>query len=508
MRRLSENRPKDMHDKFTRAFKDSGIIVIISISTFVLASVLGVWETFVEWCRKYEEMYIDQFIASPLILAFVFSPFPLRRRRKGKAEERMQRLAEERETVAKIGRIISSTLQIEKVYELFAEEVRKLIPFDRISINVIYSETGTFSNAYVLGEDVEGRRSGDVTPLAGSFTGEVMKKRSTTLIQTEDTHEVIERFPSLLPTFQAGLRSLMAVPLISKDQVIGVLHLRSVKQEAYTTADVELAESIGSQIAGAIANAQLFEETKRMVKDIRDGGVEISSAISQASTTVEELETTATRIAENAENVAKAAERTLAGMQEINEKVGDTAKKILSLGEKSQSIGNITKLIDDIAEQTNLLALNAAIEAARAGEAGRGFAVVAQEVRKLAERSSESTEEIRQLINEIQGETNSTIIGIEDSTKWVGKGLEMVQETAKSSKEISLITQQQKSASEQVVQAMRDIGSVTKQFVSSTQQAARSTGIPSTLPQELKGAIREFKLDGEEPGETKDEKND
>jgi PAS domain S-box-containing protein len=237
------------------------------------------------------------------------------------------------------------------------------------------------------------------------------------------------------------------------------------------------------------------EALKNMVKQIRDAGLQItssaaqissaaeqqasgaaeqSSAVSEASTTIEELGTTATRIAENAESVAKIAENTLAGMKEINTKVGNTAKKILSLGEKSQSIGNITKLIDDIAEQTNLLALNAAIEAARAGEAGRGFAVVAQEVRKLAERSSESTEEIRQLITEIQGETNSTIMGIEDSTKWVGKGLEMVEETAKSAKEISLATQQQKTASEQVVQAMRNIDSVTKQFVSSTKQAAAS----------------------------------
>jgi len=261
------------------------------------------------------------------------------------------------------------------------------------------------------------------------------------------------------------------------------------------------------------------EALKNMVKQIRDAGLQItssaaqissaaeqqasgaaeqSSAVSEASTTIEELGTTATRIAENAENVAKMAENTLAGMKEINTKVGNTAKKILSLGEKSQSIGNITKLIDDIAEQTNLLALNAAIEAARAGEAGRGFAVVAQEVRKLAERSSESTEEIRQLITEIQGETNSTIMGIEDSTKWVGKGLEMIEETAKSAKEISLATQQQKTASEQVVQAMRNIDSVTKQFVSSTKQAAASATQLHGLSQELKSAIGEVELEGEE----------
>ena len=266
---------------------------------------------------------------------------------------------------------------------------------------------------------------------------------------------------------------------------------------------------------------QAYEGMKRMVEHIRNAGLQISassaqiraaseeqatgaseqsSGVSEVTTTIEELNTTATHIAQNAENVARLAGETLAGMQEINMKVNDTAKKILSLGEKSQSIGNITKLIDDIAEQTNLLALNAAIEAARAGEVGRGFAVVAQEVRKLAERSSESTEEIRQIINEIQGETNATIMSIEGSTKWVQKGLEMIEGTAKSAKEISIATQQQKFASEQVVQAMREIDSVTKQFVSSTRQAAASAAQLSTLSEELKSAIVDSKLEAEEAG--------
>jgi len=508
----------DAHDKFTRSFKDLVIIGIMSILIFALGSAFDVFEMFMGWSRRHGGPEVNGVIMFFVVLAFACGIFSLRRWRefKHKITGRKQ-LAEEREVVAKIGRIISSTLEIDKVYELFAEEVGKVIPFDRIVITIIYPERDSYAPVYNAGMDVADYSAGKITPLAGSFTEEAVRRRSSLFIQAEGRDELEGSFPQLLPGFEAGIRSFIAVPLISKDQVIGVLHLQSANEKAYTQTEVGLAESIGSQIAGAIANAQLYEETKRMVKQIRDAGLQLtssaaqigsaaqqqasgateqSSAVSQASTTVEELGVTATRIAENAENVAKIAEDTLAGMQEINTKVGDTAKKILSLGEKSQSIGNVTKLIDDIAEQTNLLALNAAIEAARAGEAGRGFAVVAQEVRKLAERSSESTEEIRQLINEIQGETNSTIMGIEDSTKWVGKGLEMVKETAKSAKEISLATQQQKSASEQVVQAMRNIDAVTKQFVSSTKQATTSATQLNTLSEELKSAIGQFKLEG------------
>ena len=271
---------------------------------------------------------------------------------------------------------------------------------------------------------------------------------------------------------------------------------------------------------GQLGNAfnKLLESLRSIITQIRDvsvqisssateinsaahqqesGATEQSSSVTEAVATIKELSATASAIANNAESVVDIAERTVGGMEEINTKVEDTAQKILALGEKSQSIGNITALISDIAEKTNLLALNAAIEAARAGEAGHGFAVVAQEVRKLAERSSKSSAEIRQLAAEIQNEINSSIIGIEDSTKWVAKGLEMVKEAAQSAIEISTATRQQRNASGQVVKAVEEIDGSTKQFVSATKQTKYSVAQLNQLAKDLTASLSEFKLEEE-----------
>jgi PAS domain S-box-containing protein len=185
-------------------------------------------------------------------------------------EEAAREMAREASVLAEIGRIVSSTLHIDQIYEAFAAEAQKIIPFDRIVINIIDSERGTAKNVYMAGGEIQDRVLEKVYPLEGSGNAEMVRTKSTFLLQTEDFREYKDRFPMLSSTFEAGFRSIMNVPLFSKGKVIGGLLLRSRKLNAYSDKDVRIAESIGNQIAGAIAIAQLFQEQKQMENRLRE----------------------------------------------------------------------------------------------------------------------------------------------------------------------------------------------------------------------------------------------
>lgn len=187
-----------------------------------------------------------------------------------RSEKEARRLAQENEVIAKIGQIISSTLKIEKVYEQFAEEVHKVISFDRISVNVIDYEKEVVTVAYAVGFSVPGRQPGDVFPLAGSTNEKISRTQSSLLIQPKNGNDMAVLLPGQLSSFQSGFRSQIAVPLISENQVIGILNFLSQKMNAYSELDLRLGESIGLQIAGVIANAQLYVKQKKSEGALRE----------------------------------------------------------------------------------------------------------------------------------------------------------------------------------------------------------------------------------------------
>lgn len=218
-----------------------------------------------------------------------------------------------------------------------------------------------------------------------------------------------------------GVRSIIETVGETSHQVASSSQELSASADESTKASEYISTTIQELAVGSDQQVESVENSRTVIMGMTEFAGRISSNAEKAAATADQT-------AKMSLEGTKAIDKVSTQMKSINETVVSLSEAFKHLTERSNEIGNITEVITSIAEQTNLLALNAAIEAARAGEQGKGFAVVADEVRKLAEQSGRSAEQITRLITIIQNDTKQTMNSVISATGEVKEGLVVVHE--------------------------------------------------------------------------------
>lgn len=277
----------------------------------------------------------------------------------------------------------------------------------------------------------------------------------------------------------------------------------------------EIAEAITEVASGAETQQVSADESQQAMTEMAIG----IQKVTESSMVVSELAIDTADLAQSGEGVM---EKTEQQMHTIEGHVQQATVAMRELNNSSEQIGTILAHIAEIANQTNLLALNASIEAARAGEHGKGFAVVAQEIRKLAERSQESSEEITTILREISERSDMVSQSLESSANEVREGttlanksgesfrsiLKSIQEVSNQVQDVSAATEQMSASSEEIAASLEELNSTAVEASSNSQNVAAASEEQlasmeevsnaaehlSELAEELNQAVNRFKV--------------
>ena len=247
-----------------------------------------------------------------------------------------------------------------------------------------------------------------------------------------------------------------------------------------------------------------FAKTKEMTVAIEEMAASVQLVYENSQRTRE----LATNANDSATKGGEVVAQTQRSMQSVERIVTESASTIRELGARSEEIGKIIDVIKEISGQTNLLALNAAIEAARAGEHGRGFEVVAEEVRKLAEKSRQSTLQITAIIGDITDDTNQAVVVMESATREVADGAghanrtrEVLDEIVASNANVLDMTnamaeaaQQQSRVSDEVAVAVTDISRAAKDVSDQAEELAHTVENLFELAENVRSMVGRFRI--------------
>jgi methyl-accepting chemotaxis protein len=263
-----------------------------------------------------------------------------------------------------------------------------------------------------------------------------------------------------------------------------------------------LFESSSRQAVNASQQAASVTEMGATVAELRE-------TFNQATAKAESVIELARRSEESSSGGAEAVKQSIDGMMHIREQVAAIAQTIDGLVQRTDQIDAIIDVVNDLAEQSNVLALNAGIEAARAGEHGRGFAVVAREVRSLAERSKESTAQVRAILQDIKLAGRDAVRAIEEGSRRAESGTQVAQAagdaihrlgdaiaaSSSAAMQIASSTRQQSVGVEQIWQATREIDRIANETAQGSMKLEKAAGNMKNLSATMAEIVGRYRIE-------------